>query len=52
MWEEEWGASGDPYAFIGAEQFLSNMEHAVNNKQLRKKIGRSMPYFFDVSTRE
>ncbi|KAG0714536.1 Sarcoplasmic calcium-binding protein [Chionoecetes opilio] len=29
VWEEEWGASGDPYVFIGQEQFLLQMEHVA-----------------------
>ncbi|XP_018023387.1 sarcoplasmic calcium-binding protein [Hyalella azteca] len=48
VWEEEWGASGDPYAFIGQEQFIANMERAVNSDELRKKIARPLPYFFQA----
>ncbi|XP_071551057.1 sarcoplasmic calcium-binding protein [Panulirus ornatus] len=46
VWEEEWGASGDPYVFIGQEQFLTQMEHVVNTKDLRKRVARPLPYFF------
>ncbi|KAK8743805.1 hypothetical protein OTU49_001275 [Cherax quadricarinatus] len=46
VWEEEWGASGDPYVFIGQEQFLMQMEHVVNTKDLRKKVASPLVYFF------
>jgi len=46
VWEEEWGASGDPYVFITAEAYLTNMEQVVNSKPLRKKVGSPLPYFF------
>lgn len=49
VWEEEWGASGDPYIFIGQEQFLVQMEHVINTKDLRKRVARPLPYFFMVS---
>ncbi|KAF2368692.1 EF-hand domain [Trinorchestia longiramus] len=48
VWEEEWGAAGDPYAFIGQEQFITNMEHVINTEELRKKIARPLPYFFQA----
>lgn len=48
VWEEEWGASGDPYAFINQEQFLANMENVINNKHLRKKVAKPLPYFFQA----
>lgn len=48
VWEEEWGASGDPYVFIGQEQFLAQMEHVVNTKSLRKRVASPLPYFFSV----
>ncbi|KAG7157816.1 Sarcoplasmic calcium-binding protein-like, partial [Homarus americanus] len=46
VWEEEWGASSDPYIFIGQEQFLSQMEHVINTKELRKRVASPLPYFF------
>lgn len=49
VWEEEWGASGDPYAFINQEQFITNMEHVVNTKNLRKKVASPLPFFFQVT---
>jgi len=48
VWEEEWGASGDPYAFIGQEQFIANMENVVNTKALRKKVASPLPFFFEA----
>jgi len=48
VWEEEWGAAGDPYAFINQEQFIANMEHVVNSKELRKNVGKPLPYFFQA----
>uniref|UniRef100_A0A0P4WIN3 EF-hand domain-containing protein n=1 Tax=Scylla olivacea TaxID=85551 RepID=A0A0P4WIN3_SCYOL len=52
VWEEEWGASGDPYVFIGQEQFLSQMEHVVNSKDLRKRVAKPLPYFFKAVDRD
>ncbi|XP_068217633.1 sarcoplasmic calcium-binding protein [Palaemon carinicauda] len=52
VWEEEWGASGDPYVFIGQEQFLSQMEHVVNTKDLRKRVASPLPYFFKAVDRD
>ncbi|XP_076048114.1 sarcoplasmic calcium-binding protein isoform X2 [Oratosquilla oratoria] len=46
VWENAWGAAGDPYVFISQEQFLSNMEHMLNNRKMRKKMGGPLPYFF------
>lgn len=46
VWEEEWGASSDPYVFIGQEQFLTQMEHVVNTKELRKRVASPLIYFF------
>ncbi|CAL4095433.1 unnamed protein product, partial [Meganyctiphanes norvegica] len=51
-WEEEWGASSDPFAFIGQEQFMSNMETVVNTKNLRKKVARPLSYFFKAVDRD
>lgn len=48
VWEEEWGASGDPYAFINQEQFITNMEHVVNSDELRKKVAKPLPFFFQA----
>lgn len=52
VWEEEWGASGDPYAFIGQEQFLTQMEHVVNTKPLRKRVASPLPYIFNAIDRD
>ncbi|XP_047474754.1 sarcoplasmic calcium-binding protein-like isoform X2 [Penaeus chinensis] len=52
VWEEEWGASGDPYIFIGQEQFLMQMEHVVNTKSLRKRVASPLPYFFNAVDRD
>ncbi|XP_042864547.1 sarcoplasmic calcium-binding protein-like [Penaeus japonicus] len=52
VWEEEWGASGDPYIFIGQEQFLAQMEHVVNTKPLRKRVASPLPYFFNAVDRD
>ncbi|KAK4325040.1 hypothetical protein Pmani_004351 [Petrolisthes manimaculis] len=52
VWEEEWGASGDPYIFIGPEQFLAQMEHVVNTKDLRKRVAKPLPYFFMAVDRD
>ncbi|XP_064087725.1 sarcoplasmic calcium-binding protein-like [Macrobrachium nipponense] len=52
VWEEEWGASGDPYCFIGQEQFLTQMEHVINTKDLRKRVASPLPYFFKAVDRD
>lgn len=44
-WEEQWGEI-TPYNLVTAEQYLTDMHHTLNDKELVKKIGRFLPYFF------
>ncbi|XP_047032925.1 sarcoplasmic calcium-binding protein [Helicoverpa zea] len=44
-WEEQWGAI-DPYNFVTVEQYLEDMHHVLNDKSLKKKAHRWLPYLF------
>ncbi|XP_072934659.1 sarcoplasmic calcium-binding protein [Epargyreus clarus] len=44
-WEEQWGAI-DPYNFVTVEQYLEDMHHVLNDKTLKKKAHRWLPYLF------
>ncbi|KAG7303659.1 hypothetical protein JYU34_012209 [Plutella xylostella] len=44
-WEEQWGAV-DPYNFVTVEQYLEDMHHVLNDKSLKKKAHRWLPYLF------
>lgn len=46
-WEEQWGAI-DPYNFVTVEQYLEDMHHVLNDKSLKKKAHRWLPYLFKV----
>ncbi|XP_073994624.1 sarcoplasmic calcium-binding protein isoform X2 [Rhodnius prolixus] len=48
MWEERWGTIS-PYNLVTTEQYLEDMFHIVNDKQLRKKVHNFLPYLFKVS---
>lgn len=47
-WETQWGEIS-PYNLINAEQYLAEMHHAVNDKELREKIHTFLPFLFKVS---
>lgn len=49
MWEERWG-SIDRYNMITTEQYLEDMHHVLNDKNLRKKVHNFLPYLFKVSS--
>lgn len=44
-WEEQWGAI-DPYNFVTVEQYLEDMHHVLNDKSLKKRAYRWLPYLF------
>ncbi|XP_055905496.1 sarcoplasmic calcium-binding protein [Eupeodes corollae] len=44
-WEEQWGEI-NPYNLITAEQFLTEVHHKLNDRELVNKIGRFLPYIF------
>ncbi|XP_034827562.1 sarcoplasmic calcium-binding protein [Maniola hyperantus] len=44
-WEEQWGAI-DPYNFVTVEQYLEDMHHMLNDKTLKKRVHRWLPYIF------
>lgn len=46
-WEEQWGAV-DPYNFVTVEQYLEDMHHVLNDRTLKKKAHRWLPYLFKV----
>ncbi|XP_034236788.1 sarcoplasmic calcium-binding protein [Thrips palmi] len=45
MWEEQWG-SLDPYNLVTTEQYLTEMQHMMNDKSLKKKAHRFLPFLF------
>ena len=47
-WELQRGTV-DPYNVVTTEQFLEDMHHILNDKDLRKKIHSFLPFFFKVS---
>ncbi|XP_041971927.1 sarcoplasmic calcium-binding protein [Aricia agestis] len=44
-WEEQWGAI-DPYNYVTVEQYLDDMHHVLNDKSIKKKAYRWLPYLF------
>lgn len=48
IWETQWGEIS-PYNLINAEQYLTEMQHAVNDKGLREKIHTFLPFLFKVT---
>ncbi|XP_004922728.1 sarcoplasmic calcium-binding protein [Bombyx mori] len=44
-WEQQWGTI-DPYNFVTVEQYLEDMHHVLNDKTLKKKAHRWLPYLF------
>lgn len=47
-WEKQWGEI-TPYNLVTMEQYLADMKHVVNDKALRKKCHRFLPFIFKVS---
>lgn len=47
VWEAQYGPV-DPYNLVTTEQFLEEMHHALNDKPLKKKIHKFLPYLFKV----
>lgn len=48
-WESQWGEIS-PYNLVNAEQYLTQMHHAINDKDLACKIHSFLPYLFKVSS--
>ncbi|XP_055609463.1 sarcoplasmic calcium-binding protein-like [Uranotaenia lowii] len=44
-WTEQWGEI-TPYNLITVEQYLADMHHVVNDKDLRRKVHRFLPYLY------
>ncbi|KAL9696590.1 hypothetical protein quinque_016169 [Culex quinquefasciatus] len=44
-WTEQWGEI-TPYNLVTVEQYLADMHHVVNDKDLRKKVHRFLPYLY------
>ncbi|GBP87723.1 Sarcoplasmic calcium-binding protein [Eumeta japonica] len=49
-WEQQWGEI-DPYNFVTVEQYLDDMHHVLNDKPLKKKAHRWLPYLFKTKER-
>lgn len=47
IWETQWGEIS-PYNLVNAEQYLTEMHHAVNDKSQRERIHQFLPYLFKV----
>jgi len=46
-WESNWGEV-TPYNLVTVEQYLTEMTHVMNDKDLRKKVHRFLPYLFQA----
>lgn len=44
-WIQQWGEI-TPYNLVTVEQYLVDMHHVVNDKDLRKKVHRFLPYLY------
>ncbi|XP_045454211.1 sarcoplasmic calcium-binding protein [Melitaea cinxia] len=44
-WEEQWGVI-DPYNYVTVEQYLEDMNHMLNDKNLKKRAHQWLPYLF------
>lgn len=44
-WIKQWGEI-TPYNLVTVEQYLADMHHVVNDKDLRKKVHRFLPYLY------
>lgn len=47
LWEEQWGEIS-PYNLISVEKYLSEMQHVLHDKSLRKKVHLFLPYLFQA----
>lgn len=47
LWENQWGEI-TPYNLVTVEQYLEDMHHVLNDKQLKKKVHAFLPYLFKV----
>lgn len=47
LWEEQWGEI-TPYNLISVEKYISEMQHVLHDKELRKKVHRFLPYLFQA----
>ncbi|XP_014285761.1 sarcoplasmic calcium-binding protein [Halyomorpha halys] len=45
IWEERWGTIS-PYNLVTTEQYLEDMHHVVNDRELRQKVHNFLPYLF------
>lgn len=45
VWEEQMGPA-DPYNMVNAYQYLDNMYHVLNDKKLKRKAHKFLPYLF------
>lgn len=46
VWEDNWGATDDPYCFITEESLVTSMQHVVNTPELCRKVHHFLPYLF------
>ncbi|XP_066586054.1 sarcoplasmic calcium-binding protein [Prorops nasuta] len=45
MWEEQWGEIS-PYNLVCVEKYLEEMKHVLNDKSLKKKCHKFLPFLF------
>lgn len=46
-WEEQLGEIS-PYNLVTVEQYLADMDHVLNDKQLKKRVHNFLPHIFKV----
>lgn len=47
LWISQWGEI-TPYNLVTVEQYLEDMHHVLNDKQLKKKVHSFLPFLFKV----
>lgn len=47
LWVNQWGEI-TPYNLVTVEQYLEDMHHVLNDKQLKKKVHSFLPFLFKV----
>lgn len=48
LWEKQWGEI-NPYNLVTVEQYLEDMHHVLNDRELMKRAHSFLPYLFKVS---
>lgn len=50
LWEKQWGEIS-PYNLVTVEQYLEDMHHVLNDRELMKRAHSFLPYLFKVRLR-